>query len=221
MTDRRAPGTAPGMSFHVPVRVSLAVLVLASMLGGCDPKSTEVGATVADFGTPSGSDTGGGSTTTTDTGSGSVDCKDGVPLLSGTVHRELGDHSWNDAFEPTSGAFVHLYLVVLDPDGTGGTGIGEELVPFEGLPFDFALCIPEDSTFEFDDDEDYGLLVHVFNHDTTELWVGDLAPDGPHPVDAPTDGLQIVVSGVEHCDAPYADDLCSTVVDDSNEGSGG
>jgi len=194
------------MRFHGDVRVLLGVLVLVPMLGGCDPKSTEVGAT-ANFDTPTSGDDSGGSS---DTGFGFTDCQeeDWIPLITGTVHREVGDHTWNESFEPTAEAFISLLLVTYYPDGSS-IGHIERLEPFEGLPFDFALCASE--AWKFESDEDYDLWVHVFNHDTTELQVGDLADQYLYPIEEPTFGLQVVVAGVESCDAPNADELCSTI----------
>src|SRR5262245_24740068 len=136
MTDRRAPETAPGMSLHVHAR-ALAAVVLASMLGGCDPKSTEVGATVANLDTPGGDgSSSSGSGSDTSAAFGSMECEEEgyVALITGTVHREYGDHTWNEPFEPTPEAFVSL-IHHSSFEGGFPTGMGEFLVPFEGLPF--------------------------------------------------------------------------------------
>jgi hypothetical protein len=209
------------MRFHVDVRASFGLLVLVPLLGGCDLESTEVGATVAELGTSTGADPSGSSS---DTGApfGSKDCpeEDWIPLITGTVRRELGDHTWNESFDPAPDAFVHLLHTSYDHTAPYPWGIGERLIPFEGLPFDFALCAPADAAFKFENDKEYDFMVYVFNHDTSELRVGDLTHEPRlYAVNRPTHDLQIIVGGVEHCDAPYADELCSTVVDDSNEGS--
>lgn len=206
MTDRPAPETAPGMRFHVDARVPLTVLVLASMLAGCDPKSTEVGAT-ANLGAPTDGDASG-----SDTGAGSTECGEGeIAIISGTVHRELGEHTWNETFEPTPATFAHLGLVIDNLDGTW-SGSGENTMPVEALPFDFALCFPEDTPFKFDDDEVYNFQVYIYrNRLMAELEVGDLAFEGIYPIDRPTHGLEVAVGGVEPCDAPYADEQCSPV----------
>lgn len=189
----------------------LGLLVLVPLLGGCDLESTEVGSTAGVLGGPTGgdaSDSGGSS----DTGAvfGSMDCEEGdIPIITGTVHRELGDHTWNESFEPAPDAFV--YLRHTSTSESWPYALGENLIPFEGLPFDFAFCISEKSMFEFHDAVDYDFSVYVFNHDTSELRVGDLLDQYLYTVDQPTYGLQIAVAGVEHCDAPYADEQCSTV----------
>jgi hypothetical protein len=204
MTDRRALETAPGMSFHVHAR-TLAVLVLASMLAGCDPASTEVGATVANF-SPTGDDSG-----SSDAGvpAGAMGCEPGVPtIVSGTATRELGEHTWNESFVPQPLAHVSLLLVSAYPDGTYW-GRAERDLPFYGLPFDFAICGDPEAAFA--DGGDFEVWVNVYNHDTVEVRVGDLTDEDPNAVDGPTDGLQVVLTGIEHCDAPYADDLCSTI----------
>ena len=209
------------MRFHGDVRASFGLLVLVPLLGGCDLKSTEVGATAANFNASTG-DASGGSSSETGAVFGSTECpeEDWIPLITGTVHRELGDHTWNESFDPAPDAFVHLYHTSFDTSAPYPWGIGERLIPFEGLPFEFALCVPDDAAFKFEADKDYDFSVRVFNHDTSELRVGDLTHEPRlYAIDRPTHDLQVVVGGVEHCDAPYADELCSTVVDDSTEGS--
>lgn len=208
MTDRRALGTAAGMNVFVHVRASFGVLGLVSMLVGCDPKSTEVGATVANFGAPS-DDGGGSSDTDTGAGAGALDCEVGVPIVSGTVERELQEHTWNEPFIPNPDAHVSLLLVSYYVDGTS-IGRAERDVPFEALPFDFVICGDPEAAFAADE-ENYEVWVNVYNHDTTELRVGDLADEYIDEVEGPTEGLEVVVSGVEHCDAPYAGGLCSTI----------
>jgi len=195
------------MRFHVDVRASFGLLVLVPMLGGCDLESTEIGAT-AELGTPTGGDASGGSSSDTGVVFGSMDCEEGgIPIVSGTVHRLLGDHTWNESFEPTPATFVDLHLRTHNPDGTTGNG-GENLMMFEGLPFDFALCFSEEP--EFDDDVVYTFGMYIFrNRLMSELVVGDMAAEGSYPIDGPTYGLEVVVGGIEPCDAPYADEQCS------------
>ena len=206
------------MTCFIRLRAPFAFIALASLLAGCDPASTEVGATVADDGASGDDEGSGGSGATAGSGDGSsgddgttdgsLECEQGAPLVSGTVHRELEDHTWNEAFEPTAEAHVVMRLYTYVVDGPSTT-IATHDVPFETLPFDFVICGDPEAAFA--DGGGYDVEVNVYNHEGDEYRVADLIDEYHDEVDGPTEGLEIVVTGLEHCDEPYAGGYCTTV----------
>ena len=191
-----------------PNLLALSLLACASPANSDTDESTDGSTTTGETSTSGdgGSSTADeGSSEDTETGSGD-DCEDGDWYITGTVSRDMTPTTWNEEFVPTPEAHVFLQASAWIADGPSGY-FGERAVPFEGLPFDFELCVdPAISQFpQFRD-----LQVTVYNHEGSELKVGDLFAEYMDFIDGPHAHMEISVYGVEHCGAPNAGGICTS-----------
>jgi hypothetical protein len=134
-------------------------------------------------------------------------CEDLPIYVSGTVTREMTETTWNQPFVPTPEVHVRMRLYTFYYDGPL-TVLAERDVPFVELPFEFELCADPDAV-EAAREGVLAVDVNVYNHAGDSPRVGDLVSEYQNEIDGPTSDLEILVSGVEHCDDPNAGGLCS------------
>lgn len=153
----------------------------------------------------------GGQTTTgegeTEGGEGLDSCE-GEVFVSGTVTREMQPTNWNEPFVPTAEAHVIMKLGDFINDGPTYTRAERDL-PFVELPFEFAICADAEMVQAMQEGE---LIIdmEIFNHAGDDVRVGDLVSEYLNTIDGPAQGVEIVVSGIEHCDDPNAGGFCTT-----------
>lgn len=132
----------------------------------------------------------------------------GDVYVSGTVSRDLIANSYNEPFIPTADAHVRMQLTTYYIDGPS-TILAERDVPFSNLPFDFAICA-DASEVQAARLGELTVSMAIFSRAGVDARVGDLISERAYPVEGPTSGMQILVSGLEHCDAENAGGFCTS-----------
>ena len=137
-----------------------------------------------------------------------LSCEAGEWPVSGTVVREIGEHSWNEAFVAGPDAHMVVGLWAYYSDGPG-TALGEMDVPVSDVPVDFGVCA--DAVVAEEHGGEFVVQVAIYNHAGTQGRVGDLINEVTHPFEGPTQDMVVEVFGLEHCDDPNAGGFCTTL----------
>ncbi|HRI69832.1 MAG TPA: hypothetical protein PK156_36635 [Polyangium sp.] len=132
----------------------------------------------------------------------------GDVFVSGTVTREITPTTWNEPFVPTADAHVVMQLEDYLLDGPA-TVVAERDLPFESLPFEFAIC-GDAQMIEAMRKGQLTVDISVYNHADATIHIGDLLDEYANDIDGPTQGLSIKVSGVEDCNSPNAGGYCTS-----------
>ncbi len=131
----------------------------------------------------------------------------GDVFVSGIVSREFSNTSWNEPFVPNDAAHVRMELTTFLFDGPS-TVLAERDFAFSGLPFEYAIC-GDAATIESLRIGVLAVSVDIYNHEGVEPRVGDLVNEYLNTIDGPTSDLNILVTGLEHCDASNAGGFCT------------
>ena len=183
--------------------LDLPALFALTLLVGCVESSEE------EAGESTGSETAtSGETTEGETGGESLGSCEGEVFVSGTVTREMQPTNWNEPFVPTAEAHVIMTLGDFILDGPT-TAVAERDLPFVELPFEFAICADAEMVEAMQQGE-LTVDMQIFNHAGDDVRVGDLISEYSNGIEGPTQGMEILVSGSEHCDDPNAGGFCTT-----------
>jgi len=144
---------------------------------------------------------------TTQTAVGTELCSEDT-FATGTVSRNFTPTTWNEPFVASEDAHIQIQLSTAFIDGPA-TVLVDQDIPFTPLPFEFTIC-GNNTEIELTRQGELFISVNVYNHTGFDARVGDLVNEFFNSVDGPSRDLDILVSGLEHCDSPNSGGFCTT-----------
>lgn len=133
----------------------------------------------------------------------------GELIVAGTVEREIQDHAWNDAFDPSGDAHAVFEVRRYQGEDASAPLVTSTDVPFsETLPFPFE--VRGDVDVASLDGQKLLVSVSIFNHPGTTIAVGDLASEYSNEAAVGDGDMKVLVTGVESCSAPNAGGFCTS-----------
>ncbi|MEX0721959.1 MAG: hypothetical protein WD059_14885 [Balneolaceae bacterium] len=128
------------------------------------------------------------------------------PVSGIIIHNQNEPTSLNENFNFNKNSFVLITISHQNAENSGEAIYKERFDSIDSFPFEFVLD-PKEFT---SNNGEYTVKAEVFAQERNALFVGDLVTENGYFFSRNTDFLELEVFGLEHCDADFADSLCTT-----------
>ncbi|NUP09195.1 MAG: hypothetical protein HOW73_24355 [Polyangiaceae bacterium] len=186
-------------------RSSKLALLIALFAAGCGSTTTD-----GPGGGGNGGDAEGGQGGTAEGGSAEGGTGEGGAtndfLVRGVGIREMTATTYNEEILPAPDAHAVVSLRRYEGEDASAPLVTEIDIPFTGFPVPFE--IDGDPVAAFGDSDTLLLRIEIFNHAGTDATIGDLVSEHSNEIQSAGTEVEILVGGLESCDAPNAGGYC-------------